>query len=134
WINALYHDVLGRTADAGGEASWLQALASGVSRFNVALAFATSVEHESIIVEADYQRYLGRSAAAAEVAGWVNQLEQGMSDEQVAAAFVASDEFYSTHGSSIPSWLDAAYQVVFQRDSDPVGFSSWYAYLENQLA
>jgi hypothetical protein len=105
-----------------------------VSRFNLALAFATSVEHESILVEADYARYLGRSAAAAEVAGWVNQLQQGMSDEQVAAAFVTSNEFYSTHGSSIPRWLDAAYQVVFQRVPDPAGFSSWYAYLENQLA
>jgi uncharacterized repeat protein (TIGR01451 family) len=59
WINALYHDVLGRTADAGGKTSWLQALASGVSRFNLALAFATSAEHESIIVEADYARYSG---------------------------------------------------------------------------
>ena len=134
WLDALYHDLLGRSPDTAGEASWLQALASGTSRFNVALAFAVSVEHESLVVEADYQRYLGRSADTAEVAGWVNQLQHGMSDEQVAAAFVASDEFFSDHGSSIPSWLDAAYQVVFQREPDPVGFSSWYAYLENQLA
>jgi hypothetical protein len=86
------------------------------------------------LIAADYQRYLGRSPDAAEVAGWVNQLQNGMSDEQVAAAFVASQGFISSHGSSIPSWMDGAYQVLFQRDADPVGFSSWSAYLENQLA
>jgi uncharacterized repeat protein (TIGR01451 family) len=134
WLDALYHDVLGRSADAAGEANWLQALASGASRFNVALAVATSLEHESILIAADYQRYLSRSASAAEVASWVNSLQHGLSDEQVAAAFVASDEFFSGHGSSTPGWLDGAYQVVLQRDPDPVGFSSWYADLEDQLA
>jgi uncharacterized repeat protein (TIGR01451 family) len=134
WLDALYHDLLGRGPDAAGEASWLQALASGTSRFDVALAIATSVEHESVVVAADYERYLGRSADAAEITGWVDKLEHGMSDEQVAAAFVASDEFFSDHGNSLPSWLDAAYQVLLQREPDPVGFSSWYAYLENQLA
>jgi hypothetical protein len=134
WLDALYRDVLGRSADAAGEANWLQVLASGASRFNVALAFATSVEHESILIAADYQRYLGRSASAAEVASWVNNLQHGLSDEQVAAAFVASDEFFTGHGSSTPGWLDGAYQVILQRDPDPVGFSSWYADLQDQLA
>src|SRR5439155_7966148 len=50
WLDALYRDVLGRTPDAGGEATWLQTLASGASRFGVAHAFAISVEHETMIV------------------------------------------------------------------------------------
>jgi uncharacterized repeat protein (TIGR01451 family) len=134
WLDALYRDVLGRSADAAGETNWLQVLATGASRFKIALAFANSVEHESRVIGADYQRYLGRNANAAEVAGWVNTFQHGMSDERVAAAFVASDEFFSGHGVSLPSWLDGAYQVVLQRSPDPVGFGSWYAYLENQLA
>jgi hypothetical protein len=134
WLTALYGDILGRSPDAAGKANWLQALASGASRLNIALAIASSVEHESIIIASDYQRYLGRSASAAEVAGWVDELQHGMSDEQVAAAFVASAEFFSTRDSSIPGWLDGAYQVLFQREPDQVGFSSWFANLEDQSA
>jgi hypothetical protein len=133
WLVALYHDVLGRDPDAPGEAAWLQALAAGATRFSVAYGVATSVEHDSIVVESDYQRYLGRSAGASEVAGWVNVLQHGMSNEQVVAAFVASEEFYSRHGASIQSWLNGAYQVVFQRAPDMSGFNYWDGYLQNQL-
>jgi Domain of unknown function (DUF4214) len=134
WLDALYHDVLSRAADAAGEATWLQSLASGVSRFNVAYAFATSVEHETMIVAEDYQRFLGRTATASEAAGWVTNLQQGMSDEQVVAAFVGSNEFYSVHASSITGWLNGAYQVVFERAPDTSGFNYWSAYLQNALA
>jgi Domain of unknown function (DUF4214) len=126
--------VLGRSPDAAGEAHWLRALASGASHFGIALGVATSVERESMIIAADYQRYLGRSASASEVAGWVSILQQGMSSEQVAAAFVASQEFYAVHGASIENWILGAYQVVFQRDPDPLGFTYWDGYLQNQLA
>jgi len=134
WLDALYHDVLGRNPDAAGEASWLQTLASGASRFSVAFGFATSVEHEAIVVAADYQTYLGRSASASEIAGWVNNLQHGLSDEQVVAAFVASDEFFSGRGGTIPGWLNGAYQLIFQREPDPSGFNYWDTYLQNQLA
>ncbi len=128
------HPRHGRDPDAAGEAAWLQALASGASRFSVAYGVATSVEHESIVVGADYQRYLGRSAGASEVAGWVNVLQHGMSNEQVVAAFVASDEFYAGHGGSIQGWLNGAYQVVFQRAPDTSGFNYWDGYLQDQLS
>jgi uncharacterized repeat protein (TIGR01451 family) len=134
WLDALYHDVLGRDPDAAGEAAWLQTLASGASRFSVAYAIAASVEHEASIVAAAYQTYLGRSANASEIANWVNNLQHGMSDEQLAAAFVASDEFFSDQGASIAGWLNGAYELVLQRDPDPIGFNSWDSSLQDQLA
>jgi hypothetical protein len=134
WLDALYHNVLGRAPDGAGEATWLQALTSGTSRFSVAYAFAISAEHETMIVAEDYQRYLGRAATASEMAGWVSNLQRSMSDEQVVAAFVGSDEFYSFHGSSVQGWVDGAYQTVFQRAPDTSGFNYWTAYLQNALA
>jgi uncharacterized repeat protein (TIGR01451 family) len=133
WVEALYHDVLSRSSDAAGMAAWLQALASGTSRLNVAFAIATSIERESIVVAADYQRYLGRGPSASEAAAWVNQLQHGMSSEQVAAAFVASDEFYRGHDSSIAIWLNGAYQAVLQRAPDLSGFNAWYRNVRIQL-
>jgi hypothetical protein len=134
WVDALYRDVLGRAADQAGEAAWLQKLASGASRSNIAYGFATSAEHESLIVAAYYQLYLGRIATAPEVAGWVNSLQTGMSEEQLAAAFVASDEFYSAHGSSLQDWLTGAYQALLQRAPDQSGFNYWLGYLQASLA
>jgi hypothetical protein len=134
WLDALYHDVLGRDADAAGEADWLHALASGANRFSVAYGIATSVEHETTVVVALYQNYLGRSADPSEIAVWVTNLQHGMSQEKVVAAFVASDEFYSSHGSSIQGWLNGAYQVILQRDPDTGGFNYWDTRLQNQLA
>lgn len=131
WLDALYHDVLGRNPDAAGEAAWLKTVAAGTNRFSVAYAFAASVEHENIVVLGDYQRYLGRTATAPEVTGWVNNLQHGWSNEQVVAGFVASDEFYASHGSSISGWLTAAYQLVFQRPPDVSGYDYWNAYLQN---
>jgi uncharacterized repeat protein (TIGR01451 family) len=134
WINALYHDVLGRSPDAAGDANWLQVLATGASHFTVALGVVSSVEHESSVIATDYQRFLGRSASALEVAGWVSNMQHGMSDEQVAAAFLASGEFFSGHGSSVPTWLNEAYQVLLQRAPDVNGFIYWSTYLQNQLS
>jgi uncharacterized repeat protein (TIGR01451 family) len=134
WLDALYHDLLGRSADAAGEAAWLQMLAGGASRFSVAYAIATSVEHEGLVVSADYQAYLGRTPSASEVAGWVNNLQHGLSDEQLVAALAASGEFFADQGGTIPGWLNEAYQLVLQRNADPIGFSYWDSYIQNQLA
>ena len=134
WLDALYHDALGRTPDAAGEAAWLQMLAGGASRFSVAYAIATSVEHEGLVVSTDYEAYLGRTPSASEVAGWVNNLQHGLSDEQLVAALAASDEFFSDQGGSIPGWLNGAYQLVLQRNADPVGFNYWDNYVQDQLA
>jgi uncharacterized repeat protein (TIGR01451 family) len=134
WLGALYHDVLGRSPDAAGEAAWLQALASGTSRLSVAFGIAASAEHETIVVAADYQSYLGRSATASEIAGWVNNFQHGISNEQIVSAFVASEEFFSGQGSSIAGWLNGAYQLLFQREPDPSGFNYWDGLVQDQLA
>jgi Domain of unknown function (DUF4214) len=133
WIDALYLDVLGRAADATGEAAWLNVLASGSSRFRIAYGFAASVEHESIVIAGDYQRILGRAASPSEIAGWVGNMQEGVSDEQLVAAFVSSEEFYAAHGSSIQGWLNGAYQVILQRAPDASGLDHWQTYLRNTL-
>jgi hypothetical protein len=134
WVEALYRDVLGRAADQAGEAAWLQRLASGASRSNIASGFATSAEHESLVIAADYQHYLGRTASASEVAGWVNSLQLGMSDEQVVAAFAGSAEFYADQGGTLQGWLNGAYQLILQRAPDQSGFNYWQGYLQASLA
>lgn len=47
FVDALYQNTLGRAPDAGGEAAWTQALATGnLSRAQVVLGFSDSMEHQ----------------------------------------------------------------------------------------
>ena len=97
WVDGMYRDLLGRGADPSGEAVWVQALASGVTRDQIAYNFAASPEREAIRIRADYSQYLGRAVSAPEVANWVFAFEHGFSNEDVIAGFVASDEYFRNH-------------------------------------
>lgn len=54
FVDALYLDLLGRTADASGEAVWTQSLASNGNRTAVALAIAGSPEASDKLLNSDY--------------------------------------------------------------------------------
>lgn len=97
WVDALYHDLLGRDADPQGEAAWTQLLASGGSRFEVAYGFTGSIEREAARIRSDYNTYLQRPATDADVATWTGFFATGTSNETVIAGFVAADEYFARH-------------------------------------
>jgi hypothetical protein len=99
WVNEMYFDLLGRAPDATGQAFWVNALAHGTLRTSVALGFAASSEHESQVVQSDYQTFLGRTASQAEVNGWVSAAQHGMTNEQIVAGFVGSSEYFQDQAS-----------------------------------
>ncbi|HVW36689.1 MAG TPA: DUF4214 domain-containing protein, partial [Pirellulales bacterium] len=99
WVDEMYFDLLGRAPDGQGEAYWINALAHGAIRSQVAQGFAASIERESNAVQGDYRTFLGRSAGQSEITSWVNAFQNGMTNEAVVAGFLASDEYFnaSTH-------------------------------------
>lgn len=99
WVDEMYFDLLGRAPDGQGEAYWINALAHGAIRSQVAQGFAASVERESNAVQGDYRTFLGRSAGQSEITSWVNAFQNGMTNEAVVAGFLASEEYAnaSTH-------------------------------------
>jgi hypothetical protein len=129
WVDAMYQDLLGRTADTWGEGVWLQALAGGAKRTDIAGGIATSPEHEGTVVQQDYQQYLGRSAAASEVAGWVNAFGSGASNEQIIAGFLGSREYFDMHNANARDWLFSAYQNLLARQPDQAGLIGWLSVL-----
>src|SRR5262249_44522294 len=72
WLTGLYNDLLGRAPDVGGFNNWLNALAGGMTPGQVAQAFATSIERESIVIRQDYLDFLGRVPSSPEVGFWLN--------------------------------------------------------------
>ena len=99
WVDSLYEHLLGRGADAQGEAYWLTQLAGGEQRFDVAFGFTGGLERESKRIQSDYQHYLDRPADPQGVDYWVNQFAQGQTNENLITGFLASDEYYQTHSS-----------------------------------
>ncbi|MGH7137631.1 MAG: GDSL-type esterase/lipase family protein [Pirellulales bacterium] len=115
FTKAVFMDTLGRTADPGAQAWFVQQLDAGASTASVAPMLTNSTEYEVHLVQAAYQQYLGRDAEPAALAFWVNAVRTHIRDEQLAAALVASDEFYSHAGGTNAAWVAAAYQAVLGR-------------------
>lgn len=97
WVDGMYQDLLGRAPDSAGESYWLEQLAAGASRADVAYGFAAGRERESQRITDDYMHYLGRSPDEQGLNFWVDQFAAGMTNEQVITGFVASDEYFKKH-------------------------------------
>jgi hypothetical protein len=121
FISGLYHDVLGRAADAGGLAAFQLTVDAARNPVHLQFAFAyvTSTENRSDFVASAYTKYLGRTPSMGEVAGWVGVLQQGQTPEQVTTDFVSSLEYFQKQGGTNSSWLDHVYQDLLGRSRDP---------------
>jgi lysophospholipase L1-like esterase len=92
FVAGLYNDVLGRAPDAAGQDTWTQALQTGLSLSQVALAFLTTPEAKLQVIDGYYQAFLNRPADAAGVAGW---LGSGLPVALIGEALLASDEYFA---------------------------------------
>jgi hypothetical protein len=94
FIDALYHDALGRAPDPIGEASFEQFLAAGGTRRQAADFVFGSQEYREHLVQFFYQEFLERDADAGGKAFWADQLAHH-TDEEVIASIVGHDEFFA---------------------------------------
>ncbi len=92
FITGLYIYVLDREPSTAELAGWEAALDSGISRASVAVAFLTSQEYRTILVQADYMTFLNRPADSGGLTGWVNALNAGFTDQDVLAGILGSPE------------------------------------------
>jgi hypothetical protein len=124
YVRALYRDVLGREAEAGGLLVWATVIGSGGSRATVAAGIWNSPEHRGIEVDGFYQTYLHRVADSAGRLVWINAMLAGMSETAVEGAFLTSPEYTGAHPSSA-AFLDGLYADVLGRPPDGAGFAAW---------
>jgi hypothetical protein len=134
WLEALYHDLLGRAPASQAKVDhWLSLMTNGMSRWTVAYEFACSPEHESRVITGYYETYLGRTPNAGDVAVNVAAFDNGASNEQIAAAIVSSDEFYVGQGNTVETFVKGLYQTIFRRPADKAGFDYWDVYIVDAL-
>ncbi len=90
YVNALYHDILGR----GPEGTyWVDRLNTGTPRWVVSAAILSSTEAYQNLINGIFQQYLRHLPDAAGLNFWVGLAQGGMRDELVVASIMASDEY-----------------------------------------
>ena len=94
WLPPSYSST-SRAADPSGQAFWLQQLANGKSRADVALAMLSGPEAKQVLVKGFYVRFLKRQADSNGLAMFQNQLLHGVREEAVIVEIVASTEYYA---------------------------------------
>jgi hypothetical protein len=100
FIDAVYQDVLGRSADPGALATFGSWLDSGRSRYDVAKTVLVSPQGYGHIVEQLYQRLLRRGSDPSGRRYWRARLADGMSVEALIASIASSPEYVSNTQSS----------------------------------
>jgi hypothetical protein len=95
FLDALFHDALGRAVDASGRAFFDAAMAKGATPASVAAIIFGSDEYRRDLVSGLYEQLLDRPADPQGLDAFVGQLAGGERDEQVIAEMVASDEFFA---------------------------------------
>jgi uncharacterized delta-60 repeat protein len=93
FLEGVYHDVLYRTLDSGGQTTWILAQNNGASNTAIAGAIIRSTEGAGDEVQDLYHGLLHRAPDATGLSAFRNDLQNNVSDELVLAMIAGSDEY-----------------------------------------
>ncbi len=122
YLRALYADALGRTPDSSGLHNGVDAMLGGASAENMALTFATSPEYQTRELNRLSNAWFGHSADTATT----HQLV-GQSDRNVRFGLVTSSEYFTRHGATSTTYIQALYTDVLGRSASSSDLSVWNA-------
>ncbi len=94
FVTGLYLEVLNRNPNNAEIAGWETALDNGASRLDVSVAFLSSQEYRTNLVQSDYMTFLLRPANPGGLMTWVDALNEGLTDQQALAGIFGSPEGY----------------------------------------
>ena len=130
-VDILYRTMLGREADEGGKAGWVDALSKGYTFQHIINGFCGSAEFTKICsdygIEAGSVAVPVQSAAALEAAA---QLEaKKLPDERIGNAVSADDTGITVVNGYEPAEVEAfvkhAYRAALGREADEAGLAGW---------
>jgi hypothetical protein len=99
FLAAVYEDALGRQADPAGQNGFMQMLAAGTPRAQVATMFFSSTEYRLNLVRSDYEFALRRSADPDGLLGWLGFVQSGGTDQALLADLLGSAEGFAKHAT-----------------------------------
>lgn len=134
FVDAVYHQLLGRAPDPLGQAYWLGELRSGRPRTDTAGALLASDEFRGRVVQELFGSILGRPADAAGLEYWIAVLREGALYANIQSSLLGSPEFLGRVGGSRSRFLDSAYVFTLGRLPDPSGRNYWNQQMDRGLS
>jgi len=125
YVELLYADLLHRQADLYGMNIWAGMLDSGQSYQSVAKQFANTPEYDTDVTTNLYVTCLGRQPDAPGLALRIAQMQEGMNAMEIQSILLGSPEFFARAGGNNSGYVTALYQVILQRNPDPLGLGVW---------
>lgn len=96
FVDSLYQNINARVADSQGANFWVNALSTGQTRLQVAMAFINGDEATTRLLDSFYADFLHRQPDTNAQNSFVGPLEkQTMTISSVAAAILGSDEYFN---------------------------------------
>jgi len=120
FVSGLYHDLLNRALDAGGQGFFETPLDQQRVALlgQVATEYVRSPENLGNEISGYYTKFLARQAGQGDITFWNNVLQSG-SEEQVINIIVSSPEYFSDAGGTNSGWINKVYQDLLGRAPDP---------------
>ena len=129
FVERLYTNVLGRTADTSGLTHWMSEVNNSTAS-DVAKSFFNSQEFlnqntsDTEFLNILYRTYFDREADSSGYNNWMIKLTVGGSREETIDAFARSEEFLNQNTSDT-EFVNIAYRTFFNREADTGGYDSW---------
>jgi hypothetical protein len=128
FVQAMYADVLNRTATASEINSWGRFIMNGAPPVQVAGGFVNSDEYRLIRINAAYQTILGRPAEPGGDRGWLDAMQKGfLGTDDVDKVFLASDEYLLNTGGTNETFVAALYDRLIGRPASAEEIPGWAA-------
>jgi ELWxxDGT repeat protein len=132
YVANLYTTVLGRAA--GGETDgeimyWVNQLATGTTRAQIAGDFVHSPEYDGNLVNGYFQQYLKRPADPTSLNYFVGEMAAGTSTNTVISQLLMSDEYFARSGNNA-GFVWNLYNDLLGRDPAADEFAFWKQQLD----
>jgi hypothetical protein len=95
FLNALFHDALGRSIDPTALAYFSGLMAEGTSAADVAEVVFASDEYHRVRANELFEQFLDRPADPGALAYFAGELDHGATDETVITQLISSDEYFN---------------------------------------
>jgi Ca2+-binding RTX toxin-like protein len=125
FVQALYHDVLGRSGNAQEIAGWIDLLHATGSRNAVVRGIENSLEGIRHRVDGWYVQFLNREAHDNEEQPWVDLLLRGATEEQTLSGILASPEYFALSGSTNDGYVRRLYRQLLGREGQDPEVQGW---------
>jgi hypothetical protein len=121
YVEALFHDLLGRAPGQFELHAATQALSFGEARKQLVLWLLGSTEYQEDLVNGYYLRFLRRPGNPSDLAYFANVIHTGGTDQQAVASLLSSPEYFANRGNgSSGGFLTAMYcDAVFRPIDQP---------------